>query len=215
MMRKMVSFFCMAIMATASYAGIGISWNTINGVAWHGAAQSVLDGSFESGESLLDRYSAIWQLIYAGADNAIDDPSMVAGGANGDYVTDDDVVWAERIIPQGGNAGGTPCDDGTTWNSWLTQDTVMSTAFYDAAWTASAFVYQRVFEGTPSGGSWYYQSGLVSVPQWPGSPAAETEAWLDTNDNLVQPTYQMIPEPATMGLLGLGALVMAIRRRRA
>ena len=215
-MKKAIAIFCMAVAATTSMAGVGLDWNTINGVAWHGAAQSVLDGSFESGESLLDRYNAIWQLIYAGADNAIDDPSTVAGGANGDYVTDDDVVWAQREIQIGGNSGGPACDDGTEWNNWMVIANPASTTYQDLTWSTAGFVYQRVFEGTPSDGSWYLETGLTAlVTTFNGGSDLPQSLNIDTADNLVQPTYQMIPEPATMGLLGLGALALAIRRRRA
>jgi hypothetical protein len=52
-------------------------------------------------------------------------------------------------------------------------------------------------------------------------PATYQSSYLDAAGGMtsgVQPDQQItaapIPEPATMGLLGLGALVMAIRRRR-
>ena len=56
--------------------------------------------------AILDGYSAIWQLIYAGADNMIDaipnpaTPAQIAaGGPNGDYVQGDDIVWPSTPSP--------------------------------------------------------------------------------------------------------------------
>jgi hypothetical protein len=51
--------------------------------------------------ALLEKYSAIWQLIYAGADGIANPADWEQlGGPNGDYVTGDDVVWAQRDIPK-------------------------------------------------------------------------------------------------------------------
>jgi len=213
----MTVLFCLAVASTATYAGVGIDWNTVNGVAWNGAAQSVLDGSFASGESLLDRYSAIWQLIYAGANNNIDPVSLATGGANGDYVSGDDVVWAQRIIGQNGNPSGPACADGTQWGNWMTIAIPASTVYQNLSWSTAGFVYQRVFEGTPMGGSWYYESADTTalVTTFSGGSDLAQQVFVDTADNLAKPLNQIpVPEPATMGLLGLGALVMAIRRRR-
>ena len=219
-MKKLAGMIiCLVVAASASFAAVGINWSTINGVAWSGASADVLAGSYATGESLLDRYNAIWQLIYAGADNAIDDPSTVAGGANGDYVTDDDVVWAQREIQIGGNSGGPACSDGTTWDNWLRLADVVSSTYVDMSWNTAGFVYQRIFEGTPAAESYYYQGSLLALDlSYAGGTAFGQELMVDSTDSLAQPTSQFppaVPEPATMGLLGLGALVMAIRRRRA
>ena len=224
MKKLLVAFMALAVAATVSMAGVRIDWQTGWGAYDHTAGPNPTGGNY-----LLDSASVVWQLIYAGVDNQIDridDPANpiqdVGEWQANNYLLPasqggDDVLWGQRIISQGGGAatGGTVNDDPTTWSNdmWLSGGLSQC----DFNWTTAGFVYQRVFEGTPSFGSWYYESGLVSVPQWPGSPAAETEAWLDSSDNLVQPNNQFpppVPEPATMGLLGLGALVMAIRRRR-
>ena len=218
MKKLLIALFCVVVAATAASADIGISWATINGVAWHGADASVLAGSFASGESLLDRYSAIWQLIWTGADGEIDAATTSAGGAGyaDNYVTDDDQVLAQRDISLNGTTttelGATP---GTEWNNWMVQANGSSTAWSDLTLDSGTYtVYQRVFEDTPAAGTWYYTSGTLTADQWV-LPAAETTFSLDTDDALVQPTEQFaVPEPATMSLLGLGALVMAIRRRR-
>ena len=81
------------------------------------------------------------------------------------------------------------------------------------SWTDAGFVYQRVFQGTPALGSYYYDSAFLTPTfstAWPGGMMPPDVFNLPDSFK----TDKVIPEPATMGLLGLGALVMAIRRRR-
>jgi hypothetical protein len=190
-------------------AGVAIQWSTYWGAYTHDATD--LTGS---DNNLLGSYSAIWQLIYAGANNAIDDADWnQVGGLNGDYVTGDDVVWGQRDIPQGGGAAA----DGTEWTDWMGK--VSGTPVYqDWLWTTAGYVYQRVFEGTPAPESWYFESELVQLDTAKAEGGTPQDFLLDTDSAGFQPTHQfeaMIPEPATMSLLGLGALALAIRRRRA
>jgi hypothetical protein len=190
-------------------AGVAIQWTVGWGAYDHDATDLTGDSN-----NLLGSYSAIWQLIYAGANNAIDDADWnQVGGLNGDYVTGDDVVWGQRDIPQGGGAAA----DGTEWTDWMGK--VSGTPVYqDWLWTTAGYVYQRVFEGTPAPESWYFESELVQLDTAKAEGGTPQDFLLDTDSAGFQPTHQfeaMIPEPATMSLLGLGALALAIRRRRA
>ena len=211
MKKFLMAIFALAVATTVANAGVGINWSTLYGAYDH-SSPDVVGGS----NALLDSYSAIWQLIYAGADNAINDISTtvpVAGGPNGDYVLGDDVVWAQRTIAQG---GGTAPEDSTGWNNWM-NPTGGTTVYEDLSWVTAGFVYQRVFEGTPADGTWYFQSPLQALDVgYVGGGAPTADFFVDTFSAGFQPTIQIdaVPEPATMSLLGLGALVMAIRRRR-
>ena len=214
-MKKAVAILCMVVAATASFAGVGIDWQTSNGSAWHGATDLF---NYNSGEGLLDRYSAIWQLIYTATDT-IEAPDY-SNSANG-YVSTasgaDDVVWMQREIQLGGNSGGTPCADGTTWNNWMLAASMASTTYQDLLWTTAGFVYQRIFEDTPGPGTYYFDSATIVVDTTFAGGTATPQQFYISPDSLLQPTSQFppaVPEPATRGLLGLGALVMAIRRRR-
>ena len=98
--------------------------------------------------------------------------------------------------------------------------TAGSPNYEDAGWTTAGFVYQRVFEtqvfGTLTPGDYYYETGLLELNTgWvPGNSAQSF--YLDSGSAGFQagtPIYT-IPEPATMSLLGLGALAMVLRRRR-
>ena len=78
-------------------------------------------------------------------------------------------------------------------------------------------MYQRVFEGTPAALSWYFDSDPLALNTgYTGSPQLPQDLIVGSGSAGFQPDQQIpaVPEPATMGLLGLGALVMAIRRRR-
>ena len=216
MKKILMAVFALVVAATVASAGVSINWNTQYGAYTHDAPNVT---EYPTANNLLDSYSAIWQLIYAGVDNLIDPiPSHevpVAGGVNGDYVYGDDIVWGQREINVGGGAAG----DGTSWNNEMLRSTG-STTYTDPAWTTAGFVYQRVFEtqvfGTLTAGDYYYQTGLFEFNEGWSSPALAESFYLDTPTAGFQagtPIYT-IPEPATMSLLGLGALAMVLRRRR-
>ena len=209
---KKVLLGSMILLAAVSFAsaGVAVAWTVTWGAYDHNAAD--LTGG---DNALLDSYSAIWQLIYAGANNVADPASWEqVGGVNGDYVTGDDVVWGQRNIPQG---GGTAPQDGTIWNNWMGRIDG-DPNYVDWTWTTAGYVYQRVFEGTPGPETWYFESELLALDTTKGEGGQSQLFPLDDENGGFQPTEQfpgVIPEPATMSLLGLGALALAIRRRRA
>ena len=219
MKKILMAVFALVVAATVASAGVAINWNVGWGAYTHDAPDLT---EYPSANNLLGTYSAIWQLIYAGADDTIDPiPSHevpVAGGANGDYVYGDDIVWGQREINVGGGDGNSATDD-STWDAWMLRSTG-STTYTDPAWTTAGFVYQRVFEtqvfGTLTAGDYYYQTGLFEFNEGWSAPALAESFYLDTGSAGFQastPIYA-IPEPATMSLLGLGALAMVLRRRR-
>ena len=208
---KKVLLGSMILLAAVSFAsaGVAINWTTFYGAYDHNAAD-LTGGS----NALLDSYSAIWQLIYAGVNNVADPADWAqVGGAKGDYVTGDDVVWGQRDIPQGGGTAA----DGTVWNNWM-NITGGDPNCVDWAWNTPGSVYMRLFEGTPGPETWYFESELMTLDTTKGEGGQPQTFYLDTPNEGFQPTQQfpaVIPEPATMSLLGLGALALAIRRRRA
>jgi hypothetical protein len=215
MKKILLALLVMGVAVASASAGVGILWGTLYGAYTHNAPNVVDD---PSAFVLLDSYSVTWQLIYAGADNQIDLPSPSLGGVgiSDNYVTDDDVVWATRNLAQSVAQGNvTASEDGTVWSHWMVNQSG-GIVYENLAWNTAGSVFQRVFEGAPAVGSWYFQSSLTQLDTgYTGSPAFPVNAFLDTGSAGFKPNTQIsIPEPATMGLLGLGALVMAIRRRR-
>ncbi len=210
MKKFLMSLVVVAAMASVAMAGVGIQWDTGWGGYTH-SAPNITDGN----NAILASYSVIWQLVYSGANGTIDPPSLSTAGSG--YVTGDDAVWATRTIALG---GGTAAEDGTSWDTFMVR-TGGSSTYENAAWSTAGSVYQRVFEGTPAVGTYWYDSPLFTYdPTWTDASAAEA---FNTEVNPGAGGFQAplanqftapLPEPATMSLLGLGALVMAIRRRR-
>ena len=213
MKKILVALFVLAVAAAPGLAatGVSIQWDTY----WGAYTHTAVDLSSLSGPFMLANYAVTWQLIYAGTDDTANDPDTSLGGAGiaDDYVTGDDVVWASRVFSvNDGNAS-----DGTVWTTdlyWSSGDTVYNDSTFT---TAGEYIYQRIFEGTPTAGSYYYDSDLEPLEI---SPTTAQMSYLDVvgggnagikGDETIPGT---VPEPATMALLGLGALTLAIRRRR-
>ena len=211
MKKLMVALAALALLATAGFAatGVAIQWDTAWGIYDHAA----VDLTSTTTGGILDSYAITWQLIYS-LDNVADDPSL-ANSANG-WVSNDDEVWATRTFAQDDGSAS----DGTEWDLFVFYQNVGDRQYTDVAWAAGdvGYIFQRVFEGAPAAGSWYFDSTPVALD---ADPITVQENYMEGSSSAsagVQPNQQIngaVPEPATMGLLGLGALVMAIRRRRA
>lgn len=138
-------------------AGVGIAWTTCNGAYDHTAID--LTGG---DHALLDSYSATWQLVYAGPNNQIDLPGASAGlpGIEDNYVSGDDIVLAQRTIPIGGGCGS----DNTIWDNWMLNyggNVVYENMAW--SWSTPCYVYQRIYEGTPSFNIWWHDTDLFAV----------------------------------------------------
>ena len=225
MKKILMALFASAVAASVATAGIGINWTTQNWGEYH-----------VGGGAILAANDVLWQLIYAGADNIanpIHDDGVVApmdsqaAWAANNYLRpgSDDQLLASRIIPMGGGTStenaylGGNHSGSTDWNEWMMLGPG-SPVYENLTWANAGFVYQRVFESsTPLAGSTYfYQSDLMALDlSYPQSPVPTPMVFpADPASGGLIPNQQAyaVPEPATMGLLGLGALVMAIRRRR-
>ena len=218
MKKILMALFASAVAASVATAGIGIGWTTLN---W--GENHLGDGSGTANE-ILSANDVLWQLIFAGTDNMADpihddgvvDPMDPAAWAANNYLRPggDDQLLASRIVPMGGGVAS----DGTVWDVWLTYQSGSDPLFENLSWSQAGFVYQRVFESsTPmSGSTYFYQTGLLALDTtYAGGTSSPQAFFVDPSAPFIpnQQAYA-VPEPATMGLLGLGALVMAIRRRR-
>lgn len=167
-------------LAMFASAGVGIRWLTQWGAYDHTAVD--LTGSTNA---LLDSYGATWQLIYAGADNAIDPPNLTNSPQG--CVSGDDEVWAVRSIPQGGGAA----DDGTAWDnfmSFLSGDPI----YEDLDWSMAGYVYMRVYEGTPASGVWYYDAPLLALDTgYAGGATPPQDYFIDSVDQGFKPNQQV------------------------
>ena len=210
MKKLMLALAALALMATAGFAatGVAINWTTYWGIYDHAA----VDLTSTTTGGILDSYAITWQLIYS-LDNVAGAPDL-GNSANG-WVSGNDEVWATRTFAQDDGSAS----DGTEWDLFV-YNISGDTQYNDTSWAAGdvGYIFQRVFEGAPAVGSYFYDSTPVALD---ADPATYQSSYIDAAGGGtagVQPDQQIggaVPEPATMGLLGLGALVMAIRRRRA
>jgi hypothetical protein len=88
--------------------------------------------------------------------------------------------------------------------------------YQDLGWNTAGSVYQRIFEDTPGPETWWGDSALFTFSTTYAEGSTPEAFEPDTPNAGWQPTQQFpppIPEPATLSLLGLGALAL-IRRKR-
>lgn len=196
--------------ATASAAtGVAVQWTT-----YWGAYTSDATDLTGTEDYLLDSYSITWQLVYS-TDATAGAPDL--GNAANGWVSGNDEVWATRTMPMSVGGANVTASDSTEWYNYL-YNVSGDQQYLDPSWSAGdvGYIYQRVYQGTPAALSYYYDSAPVGLD---ADPPTYQSSYLDAAGGGtagIQPNQQIsaIPEPATMGLLGLGALVMAIRRRR-
>ena len=223
MKKILMTLSVMAVMTSMAFADVAIEWMGYWG-GYNNTVANPLTGT-SSSDSIRAGNSVIWQLVWAGNDGAQAANMFNAGSG---YVSGNDQVLATRTMAAGTGLITAP-EDSTQWDEWLYKDVQVGSRIYiNSSWGfGEGYVYQRVFQGTPTYGSWYYTSGLLAVDTGinlsnPGSQQVfYTETgYLGWNNSSPEnrgykPLDQFaVPEPATMSLLGLGALVMAIRRRR-
>ena len=206
-MKKLMIAFAALAMVSAAYAGLGVAWST--GGGWGESSQ-------DSNVGILDQNDVLWQLIYAGANNVKDIPALT----NPNFLSGDDQLLAVRTLAaNGGESWSTAPEDDTVWDVWLMPQAgliVYQDLEWDSTVNTGSYVYQRVFEGTIvsgtftlNGGEKYWETELFRFnPNYAGGGYPADSFYT----HIFQPN-RTIPEPATMSLLGLGALAMVLRRK--
>lgn len=129
-----------------------VDWFVKWGVYTHDSTDLVTEDS----GAILDDYDVLWQLIFAGPNNAID-PVDVDNAAQG-YVSGDDEVLASRRLSS---------DNSGIFDNYLWTEYGVGTASslsYAYSEENPYYVYQRIYESRmPTAGTYYYESELVKL----------------------------------------------------
>ena len=212
MKKILVLFAALAVVALPAMAN-EVCWTVAWGVYDHEATDlsSMTDGA------IMDNYDVLWQLIYAGANDVADPINLGAEG----FVGGDDEVLGTRELVAGDTTMGLDnwlfSDDNSVCQQILSFEYVYAD---DPAYDPY-YVFQRIYESqSPVAGTWYYETPVVLLGTDYG--AGVQTICLDEAGSAygyevgIQPDRQVagaVPEPATMSLLGLGALAMVLRRK--
>ena len=146
-MKKFLTAMVLAAWATVGFGGIGVNWTAGGRVIEYDGVGGVAAAT-----------NVVWQLIHAGENGVADEVDLAAAG----WVGGDDRVLAVRVVP----AGGGTAEDGTEWDAFLAK--VDGDSVYEelSGAVGPGNVYQRVYQGTPGAGTWYFQSGSKAVEGW-------------------------------------------------
>ncbi len=201
-MKKIVIAMMMIGLVATSYGAVDISWLASGGFYFAADPNTGILGLDNSGNS------TIAQLMYS--PDAIQDAGSVGGiGLNGlSFAGGNDVMWSSLTITA----------DGSSFAGYAVFPTAQS---YQQAGTAPAgFVYAMIFQDNVlNAGDWYFYTPMVSVQDITGLMTAQSLQLnndVDFGDaiNSGATTAQVIPEPATMLLFGIGGMGAWLLRRR-
>ena len=218
-MKKVLIGLLVALMAASSFAGILVLWDTGGFLSGTDGNPYVFDTDDDSTTKL------VWDLVYT-TDSSITTPVLDETTGEITYGKNDTIV-SQRIATPSGDKVNTEINDliGSPQGSVSPQEMdaggYLNTAKYQNREFpySSGGLYAAVFQYTSDNTVYYAVTDLFSgnSVNWANdgsSPATEICFDLTADTQLEKlGSFTPVPEPATMSLLGLGALAMVLRRK--
>jgi len=206
-MKRCLGVLCVLAMVVSlsvpASAFIVVDWQTSEVVYQHGTTVAVLDGSLV--QLIWSPDAAISDISSTGSATPVGGEYVLDTLGFGDYQTSDGTVYTGAAGQGYFGVQGTRYED----------DALSGDGVGDAAFLAGS-VYLRVFDSAaPAVNSWYYE-GALSSPLFTDPSLPDDYNFLDLapSTSPYDLNTQLVPEPGTFALFGLGLVTMIARRRR-
>lgn len=202
-MKKLMVALMVVAMAAVAQAELLATWNTADnsGTVTDGADAAVVSGLSLMGGASSTGTTSVWGMRSLTTGGGLEFTiSSIAGGA-----------WIENAVVAGTASGSST---GPREMDWYVSDTITAASIVRTTTAATTFssslgtlVSGDVVSLRADTAAGTVRSGTVEAFTNTGGTFYITAAGMTLNGDVT------IPEPATMGLLGLGALAMVLRRK--
>jgi hypothetical protein len=192
----------MAACVTTANADIFISWT-----AGFGFYQNGGTGGNTAGQGIMNFNGGSTLVYFYWTPTAVIDP---ADPGDAQFAGGDDVFLGQYTVTM---------PPATEWGDYgVPTNTVYLDSTYGVGSLQTGFIYARIFQdGSPAAGD-YYNDGAAMGPAdgltiyTGGADPADT--YFHTPSNDLELNQQIVPEPATLAFMGIGSLLIAVRRSR-
>ena len=215
-MKKALVGLMVALMAVSSFGGLYVAWDAYGFQSGADSSLGILEDSTTT--------SMIWDLVYTTSDSI----GVTLNEKTGELDYGSDVVVSERLVTPNGDATGTGVVTDLIVSSdvsespiqfgdygYATGGELMQYGNANPGYT-SGNLYAAVFQYTASGDVYAAFTELVEANWASDGMGAMDKVNFSLKDDTSLSYFghvTQVPEPATMSLLGLGALAMMIRRK--
>jgi hypothetical protein len=212
-MKKIAILMALAMVATASLGAINVEWS-----CW-GFLSGVEGSSLYATE---EADSILWELVYTSGSSIA---TPVLDESTGAISYGSDQVLSSRLWESGSaDVAVTDVVESKTPSAQLLMDIEggcldsEGASYKNLDYTqSSGGIYSAVFQFCSNGDVYYALTDLNTGINWANEMSAADQVCFNMEEDIKIATklgtVTTVPEPATMSLLGLGALAMVLRRK--